>query len=61
MTKILKEIDKIVLNEQFEFLKSTVNEELQGDLINLTFILKRSKKFMLKKLIFLETILLVMM
>ena len=25
--KILKEIDKIVLNEQFEFLKSTVNRE----------------------------------
>ena len=28
--KILKEIDKIVLNEQFEFLKSTVNESIEG-------------------------------
>jgi outer membrane protein insertion porin family len=47
--KILKEIDKIVLNEQFEFLKSTVNEELQGDLINLTFKIEESKKFYVEK------------
>ena len=35
--KILKEIDKIVLNEQFEFLKSTVKESIEDNLINLTF------------------------
>ena len=32
--KVLKEIDKIVLNEQFEFLKSTVKEQIEGNLIN---------------------------
>ena len=47
--KILKEIDKIVLNEQFEFLKSTVKEVLEGDLINLTFKIEESKKFYVEK------------
>ena len=48
--KILKEIDKIVLNEQFEFLKSTVMEEFQDDLINLTFKIEESKKFYVEKI-----------
>jgi outer membrane protein insertion porin family len=48
--KILKEIDKIVLNEQFEFLKSTVNEEIKGNLINLTFDIEESEKFYVEKI-----------
>jgi outer membrane protein insertion porin family len=48
--KILKEIDKIVLNEQFEFLKSTVNEEIKGNLINLTFDIGESEKFYVEKI-----------
>ena len=48
--KILKEIDKIVLNEQFEFLKSTVNESIEDNLINLTFDIGESEKFYVKKI-----------
>ena len=48
--KILKEIDKIVLNEQFEFLKSTVNESIEDNLINLTFDIDESEKFYVEKI-----------
>jgi len=48
--RILKEIDKIVLNEQFEFLKSTVNESIEDNLINLTFDIGESEKFYVKKI-----------
>ena len=48
--KILKEIDKIVLNEQFEFLKSTVNESIDDNLINLTFDIDESEKFYVGKI-----------
>lgn len=48
--KILKEIDKIVLNEQFEFLKSTVKESIEDNLINLTFDIGKSEKFYVGKI-----------
>jgi len=48
--KILKEIDKIVLDKQFEFLKSSVNEEIQDNLINLTFDIAESEKFYVEKI-----------
>jgi len=48
--KILKEIDKIVLNKQFEFLKSTVNESIENNLINLTFDIEESQKFYVEKI-----------
>mgnify|MGYP001195061048 CR=1 FL=1 len=48
--KILNQIDKIVLNEQYEFLKSTVSEEINGDLINLTFDIQDSDKFYVEKI-----------
>jgi len=48
--EILKEIDKIVLNEQFEFLKSTVKESLEDNLINLTFDIDESEKFYVGKI-----------
>ena len=48
--KILNEIDKIVLNEQFEFLKSTVNESIENNLINLTFDIEESQKFYVEKI-----------
>ena len=48
--KILKEIDKIVLNEQFEFLKSTVKESIEDNLINLTFDIGESEKFYVGKI-----------
>ena len=48
--KILDEIDKIVLNKQYEFLKSTVDEEIIDDLINLTFNIQESEKFYVEKI-----------
>ena len=48
--KILKEIDKIVLNEQFEFLKSSVKEEIKDNFINLTFDIGESEKFYVEKI-----------
>ena len=48
--RILKEIDKIVLYEQFEFLKSTVRENIQDNLINLTFNIDESEKFYIEKI-----------
>ena len=48
--KILKEIDKIVLNEQYEFLKSTVKEEINDNLIDLTFDIGESEKFYVEKI-----------
>ena len=48
--KILKEIDKIILNEQFEFLNSTVKENIQDNLINLTFDIGESEKFYVEKI-----------
>ena len=48
--KILKEIDKIVLIEQFEFLKSSVKEEIKDNFINLTFDIAESEKFYVEKI-----------
>ena len=48
--KILKEIDKIVLNEQYEFLKSTVEESINDNFINLTFNILESEKFYVEKI-----------
>jgi len=50
INKILKEIDKIVLNEQYEFLKSTVNEKINNNLINLIFDIAESEKFYVEKI-----------
>ena len=48
--KILKEIDNIVLNKQYEFLKASVNEEIKDNLINLTFNINESEKFYVEKI-----------
>jgi outer membrane protein insertion porin family len=48
--RILNEINKIVLNEQFEFLKSSVNESTEDNLINLTFDIGESEKFYVEKI-----------
>ena len=48
--KILKEIDKIVLDEQFEFLESTVKENIDDNFINLTFNFGESEKFYVEKI-----------
>ena len=50
INKVLDEIDKIVLNEQFEFLKSTVSEKIDDNLINLTFNITDSEKFYVEKI-----------
>ena len=48
--KILNEIDKIVLNKQYEFLKSAVTENINDDLIDLIFNIEDSKKFYVEKI-----------
>jgi len=48
--RILNEIDKIVLNEQYEFLNSTVNEEFTDNLINLTFNIVEAEKFYVERI-----------
>ncbi|MDB9772812.1 outer membrane protein assembly factor BamA [Candidatus Pelagibacter sp.] len=50
INKILDEIDKIVLNEQFEFLNSTVKEQTVDNLINLTFDIEETEKFYVEKI-----------
>jgi len=47
---ILNQIDKIVLNEQFEFLKATVEENIENNLINFTFNIAESEKFYVEKI-----------
>ena len=47
---ILNEIDKIVLNKQFEFLKSSVSEKVKDNLINLTFNIGIADKFYVEKI-----------
>ena len=50
INSILDEIDKIVLNEEFEFLKSNVYEKINDNLINLTFNIEESEKFYVEKI-----------
>jgi len=50
INEILDEIDKIALEEQFEFLKSTVEENFKDNLINLTFNISESEKFYVEKI-----------
>ena len=47
---ILNELDKIVLNDEYEFLKSSVTEEINDNLINLTFNIQESEKFYVEKI-----------
>tara|TARA_B110000211_G_scaffold186119_1_gene211238 strand:- start:857 stop:3109 length:2253 start_codon:yes stop_codon:yes gene_type:complete len=48
--KILNEIDNIVLNDQFEFLKSSVSEQIQDDQISLTFNIDETEKLYIEKI-----------
>ena len=50
INKILNEIDKIVLNKQYEFLKSTVSEIIDDNLINFTFNIQDTEKFYVEKI-----------
>ena len=47
---ILDEVDKIVLSEQFEFLKSTVIEEINDNKIDLLFNITESEKLYIEKI-----------
>ena len=47
---ILDKIDKIVLSEQYEFLKASVNEEINGDLINFIFNIEESEKYYVEQI-----------
>ena len=45
INKLLSEIDKIVLSEQYEFLKASVSESIIDNLIDFTFNVEESEKF----------------
>ena len=45
INELLKEIDKIVLSEQYEFLKASVSETINDNLIDFTFNIEESQKF----------------
>ena len=45
---ILSSLDKIITNEQFESVKSFVEEDIIDNKINLKFIIEETKKFMFK-------------
>ena len=47
---ILDEIDLIVLNDQYETIKSDVEENLVGDILNLKFIISESEKNFVEKI-----------
>ena len=44
--KIINEIDKIAINEQYESIKATINENIVDSKINLTFNIKEIDKFL---------------
>ena len=48
--KILNDIDKIVLSEQFESLQASVTEELIKDKLNLKFIISETEKIIIEKI-----------
>ena len=48
--KILKEIDQITVLDQYQFIKSTVLENLVSDKLNLTFKIAETEKFYIKKI-----------
>ena len=48
--KILDEIDKIVLKEKYDFLKANVTENINDNLINLTFNIGESESFYVEKI-----------
>ena len=48
--KILNEIDKISINEQFQSVRSTVEENIDNELLNLSFIIEETDKFFVKKI-----------
>ena len=50
INELLKEIDKIVLSEQYEFLKASVSEIINDNLIDFTFNVQESKKFYVEQI-----------
>ena len=50
ITKILKEIDKITLNKQYEFLTATVNEKIIDNKVNILFNISETQKFYVEKI-----------
>ena len=48
--KILNEIDKITLDEEYENIKAEVNETIVGNLINLKFNINKEEKFLVERI-----------
>ena len=47
---ILEKIDKVVLNEQFETINATVDENLEANYLNLTFNISEGEKFLIERI-----------
>jgi len=50
INELLKQIDKIVLSEQYEFLKASVSETINEDLIDFIFNIQESEKFYVEQI-----------
>ncbi len=50
INELLKEIDKIVLSEQYEFLKASVSETINENLIDFIFNIEESEKFYVEQI-----------
>ena len=50
VSEILDEIDLISLNEQYQSVKSSVNEVIADNRINLNFNIKKNKKFVIERI-----------
>ena len=48
--KVLDQIEDITINEEFESIKATMNEEVVDDKINITFNFKESEKIYIEKI-----------
>ena len=54
--EIIEEIDKITLEEQFETISANVEEDIDGNQINLTFNIEKSETLTVEKINILEII-----
>ena len=48
--KILEKIDQIAIEEQYESITATVNENISSDIINLTFVIKETEKYIVERI-----------
>ena len=55
MEKILEKIEIITINEQNLSVNASIEEEINDDKLDITFIINETDKYFVEKLIYLET------